>query len=395
MLRLSHHVHRAHPACIGRRMSPSLSNATRIGFLGDLHGNLSLAVAQCARLRDQGITSVVQLGDFDRSVADPELETFAETLRDLGVTLYFVDGHDEGFDSWKLVPTQEDGIRWLHGCIGNLPRGLRITLSSGKTLVAWGGGGSYDRTRKQRLGIWSSDEMITEGDVTRLGTEHADILVGHEAPTDLLALDARLESTQNRWTDEDIRYHADQRDFFTRGFLHVTPNLHIGGHYHRHVDQTLGWWDPDERRPFVCRSVLLDRAGGTEATTAILDVETLGMELFTSDGEMLPPPPEQVTDLKTQSSGRWRVTTVGSVHEFDLSGRPTWSRVPGPEANFPDYSPVKWQLRTLDRCEVGSSGFWTMPESSDFLVEYWWHRSSIVRLIERIPDEKGTDHVRS
>ncbi|KQQ94570.1 hypothetical protein ASF62_10905 [Leifsonia sp. Leaf325] len=332
---------------------------------------------------------MIHVGDFDRSAVDPELETFADTLQHLGLTFYFVLGHDEIFDSWRLVPAKGDGIRWLHRRIGNLPRGFRVTLSSGKTLAALGGGGSYDRTRKQRLGIWSADEMITEDDITRLGTEHADILIGHEAPSGLLALDALLESTQNRWTDDDIQYHADQRDLFTQGFLHVTPNLHVGGHYHRHVDQVLGWWDPEERRPFVCRSVLLDRTDGAEASTAILDVETMGMVLFNSDGDQLPAPPEQVTDLTMQTSGRWRVTSVGSVHSFDLDSR-TWSRVPGPEADFLDYAPAERPLRTLDRCELGRSGFWTMP---DDYVGPSWHRSSVVRLIERMPEKEGIDHV--
>lgn len=89
----------------------------------------------------------------------------------------------------------------------------------------------------------------------------------------------------------------------------------------------------------------------------------------------------EVTELDGSEGGRWRVTTLQSAHFFDFDAG-TVQRFPGAEATpMPEAGPQL--LRSLERCRVGETGFWTLL-SSDFWVEYLWHRSSTISRIERL-----------
>ncbi|TFC18608.1 hypothetical protein E3O19_04365 [Cryobacterium algoritolerans] len=90
-----------------------------------------------------------------------------------------------------------------------------------------------------------------------------------------------------------------------------------------------------------------------------------------------------VEELRLDSTGVWRITTVGSTHVLDLVDG-TATRIPGPEAAI-SVNDCCRPLRTLDRCRVGERGRWTM-QSDDWSVDYYWQvTSTILRIQEVIP----------
>lgn len=96
----------------------------------------------------------------------------------------------------------------------------------------------------------------------------------------------------------------------------------------------------------------------------------------------------QVAELKGDEGGRWRIWTQRSSYLVDLDTM-TITRVPGANSS-PSINDCERPLRSLDRCRVGATGFWTMRAGSDSdLVEYFWQFSTEIRSIERLCDENS------
>ena len=89
-----------------------------------------------------------------------------------------------------------------------------------------------------------------------------------------------------------------------------------------------------------------------------------------------------------KSIGRWMLHTLGSRHLLDLDIG-TVERFPGPDAE-PTVSAGVHGLRRLIEVRIGRPGRWTMP--GDYLVEYYWYASSVIRHIERLPGLAPAHH---
>ena len=96
----------------------------------------------------------------------------------------------------------------------------------------------------------------------------------------------------------------------------------------------------------------------------------------------------EVRELTGGESGCWVVTTEHSEHMFDLDAG-TVERVPGPDA-VPFSSDRPRPLRTIEQCQVGKRGYWTVF-SDDFMVEFKWHLSTEVLRIVRVPGTGSAD----
>jgi predicted phosphodiesterase len=256
-----------------------LSAASRIGFLGDSHGDARYVTAAAAIFREAGVDTLVVLGDFgflwhQVQTHPSSLWRMGEHLVEQGQTLAFLDGNHENFDLLYEIPVEEDGTRWVAPGIMHLPRGYRTTLSSGKSLAVLGGANSIDFRHRQPGASWWAEESITQEDLATLGHEHADVMIGHDAPLGVPLLERRLAETAKYWSAEGRNYSEIGRQVFHQGFLQVRPQLYFGGHYHHHVDQRVRFGDG--AATFETRVVILDCNGGKDPDTlAILNVETL------------------------------------------------------------------------------------------------------------------------
>jgi hypothetical protein len=259
---------------------PTLSEADRIGVMGDLHGELDHAAIALKMFADKGLSTIVQLGDFGviwpGSNWQTHLNKLGRMLAKNGQALYFIDGNHELFPRLLEFPISADGLRWVSHNVAHLPRGYRTQISGGtRALAVLGGANSHDRRWRVAGESWWPEEQITESDLAALGTKTADVLLGHESPAGgrpyVKAGAARAE----------MQYAEESQAMFIRGMLQVRPKLTMGGHYHRHADVMMTMpGDPS----FETRAVILDRDGATGISQAILDPRTLELEFFYRDG---------------------------------------------------------------------------------------------------------------
>ena len=90
-------------------------------------------------------------------------------------------------------------------------------------------------------------------------------------------------------------------------------------------------------------------------------------------------------ELTGTEGGVWQIHTRDSIHIFDLD---VWTveRKPGPNT-WADSSDGPRRLRTIESCRVGGRGHWTM-KSDDYLIDYYFHYTSIIQRIDRVDAEK-------
>jgi predicted phosphodiesterase len=266
---------------------PDLALASRIAFVGDTHSNLRWLLHVAALMKGNGVAVLVVLGDFGLTWTRPEPDNFgvdelSAHLIGAGQTLYFVDGNHECHPHLLALPLDDDGLRPIAPGIFHIPRGYRTTLAHGRTLAALGGANSIDVDRRTPGWSWFPEESITEEDLERLGPEHADILIGHDAPLDVPRLDAYLQRSDRYWSTDALAYSAKGQAMFDRGFKQVRPSIFFGGHYHVAIDEEVSFQSPDG--PFECRVIIRDCDGTREdANVAILDLATLEVEFPSQD----------------------------------------------------------------------------------------------------------------
>lgn len=355
----------------------TLATARLIGLVGDTHGDLEHLLIVSQTMWKRGVSVLVVLGDFGFLWPghnwSKDLDRLSKRLAQRGQVLYWLDGNHENFDTLhSKFPIAEDGLRRLRPNITHLPRGYRTPLVFGRTLAVLGGANSIDAHHRALGSTWWLEEQISDDDLEKLGHEHAEVMLGHDAPTPLPSLDASLAATDQFWPTEMLAYAAAGRQKFTEGFLQVRPSLYFGGHYHQFVNETVTYGEGEDT--FETRVILLGMNGSSTLSQAVLNLQNLEVEAFTRNDTI-------VTRLTGAESGLWEVHTRDSVHVFDLDAR-TVERRPGPNALLPNIKDVR-PLRSISVCEVGERGFWSFP-SEDVSVDYLWTNSSVVERIERI-----------
>ena len=259
-------------------MNP-FGDADRIGLIGDTHGELRFASAALRQLAERGVMCSVVAGDFgfvwggDRV----DLDSLSTLASELGHTLLFVDGNHEDFITLLGYEVGSDGVRWVAPSIGHLPRGSRFEVA-GVRVAAMGGANSIDRWQRRPGYSWWPEESITEADLERLGSDPVDVLIGHDAPDPLSALDVYLMMTKSGWSIGALAYASEGRRQFTRAFKAVRPRLYVGGHYHHFVYQVIHV--DDASGGFESRVLLLDMDMGTGRNVGILSLPSLEVEVF-------------------------------------------------------------------------------------------------------------------
>jgi hypothetical protein len=268
-----------------RELRLTISTTKLIGVLGDTHGDMHHLLIVSETMWIRGVSVLLVLGDFGfvwpRRNWAIDLSKISRRLAGRGQVLYFLDGNHEDFTRLYRHPIGADGLRWLRPNIAHVPRGYRTTMLSGKTFAALGGANSVDAASRTVGSSWWREESITDDDLAHLGEQHADVMVGHDAPLDVPELDRRLAATDHWWSEAGKAYSAAGRQMFHRGFLQVRPQLYLGGHYHHHVDETVEYEADGEA--FSCRVVILDMNEGRGWSQGILNVASLDLQYFARD----------------------------------------------------------------------------------------------------------------
>lgn len=218
-------------------MTERLRRLTKLGLLGDTHGNLEHLFIAAKTLRDQDVSTFVVLGDWGfvwpRRSWNRTLDRIEQQLGDQ--TMLFVDGNHDWIPKITEFPIGRDGVRWLRPNIGHLPRGWRLTLDNGQVLAALGGASSVDRHLRTEGEDWWPEESVTEVDLAALGEEPVTILLGHEAPTPLPVLDQILAAGNSEWPADAIASSEESRRMLSRALEQTSPRWYFGGHMHHFV----------------------------------------------------------------------------------------------------------------------------------------------------------------
>ena len=97
--------------------------------------------------------------------------------------------------------------------------------------------------------------------------------------------------------------------------------------------------------------------------------------------------PNSMTELTTAQRGYWRVVTRDSLHLFDLEGGSV-TRIRGATA-IETVNDRTRPLRTIEKCEVGKRGHWTMhTDNYSFDIDYFWAHTSRVHRIEPLSQDE-------
>jgi hypothetical protein len=232
-------------------------------------------------LAAEAITELHFLGDFGfvwtgGDTEERELDTLDRDLAAHSAQALVTGGNHDGYDRWAEIPVGATGTRLVRPNIELLSRGWRATSPAGNVLASLGGANSIDMPARVRSGSahWPA-EQITESDLTALGSEPVDILLGHDAPRSAL-LSARLKSNEHLWEASGLAYANQGQEMFHRGVQQVRPRLVVSGHYHLHLD-TVEMFRATDGASFECRSVILN-AGSASSSVAILDTDSLLIE---------------------------------------------------------------------------------------------------------------------
>ncbi len=224
---------------------------TRVGLLGDVHGNSHWLSYALNKFNREGISTVYQLGDFGigESHRDHLFLKKAKTLLEhYGITLFVVPGNHENWALINDIPVDQDGWKTLRENIYVAPRGLRWT-DHGVSFVALGGAPSVDRTWREKQQsvqthakpwLWWPEEAITPEDVAKVAEGgYADVFLAHDAPY-AKTIDARIQHNPGGFEHRDLIYAAEGRKLVNQAFEAVKPKIFAHGHYHFLVNEIVG-----------------------------------------------------------------------------------------------------------------------------------------------------------
>jgi len=218
---------------------------TKIGLLGDTHGNGRWTVYALSVFQTYGIEKIVQLGDFGISNTQSGhlfLKKVRLGLKNYKQTMYVIPGNHEDYDYIESIPVGEDGWQALRAGIKLAPRGLRWSWGD-TSFVALGGAPSVDRQYRlnaQRGGnkMWWDQESITRADVDNVvAGGYADVMLTHDAPN-CAQINGRIKGNPMGFEQADLHYASEGRALMEEAFRGVAPKALFHGHYHFVVNDT-------------------------------------------------------------------------------------------------------------------------------------------------------------
>ena len=226
---------------------------TRVGILGDTHGNLAAARFMLWSMHKMGITSVIQVGDFGLYTDNNGMK-FARKVSDLcvmwGIELWVVPGNHENHRVInELLGEDRTARKEYRPNVYVLPRGYRWEWD-GMSFLALGGAPSVDRITRlawetgRKPGnankYWYAEEQITDADVDyTVSGGYADVMIGHDAPHGIQGIERVIRGNPHGFHVADLLYAEEGRLRMTEAFRGVAPEFFFHGHYHTPVNENI------------------------------------------------------------------------------------------------------------------------------------------------------------
>jgi hypothetical protein len=212
------------------------SDPDRVLAAGDWHGNTDRAggVISSAGMRE--IPVVLQLGDFGFWVPGANTDRYLDILDKLceqwNVTLLWVDGNHEDFDTLNALPLHDSGVRVIRENIVHLPRGFRWTWH-GRRWLALGGAHSVDKHLRKPGRSWWPQEYLSDADLERASAGGpVDMIAAHDC-ADRVPIPGLVEGA---WPEAQI-VDAEAHRYLVGTVVDATrPGVLLHGHYHVRYD---------------------------------------------------------------------------------------------------------------------------------------------------------------
>jgi hypothetical protein len=215
---------------------------TKIGLLGDTHGDIMFSMRSANTFAKRGVTSVLQLGDFGfwgDQRSQQALNDLDYCLARLKQIWYVTPGNHEDYNYLDSLPVEDDGWQQIRPNIMLAPRGHRWTWE-GRSFVSLGGAPSVDRQWRLRdmnhpkaRKSWWHQEAITDEDVQKVVDGGvADVMVAHDAPFGTPGVERRIAPNPIGFPKIDLDYAYEGRQRVRKAFDAVQPKVFAHGHYH-------------------------------------------------------------------------------------------------------------------------------------------------------------------
>lgn len=254
-----------------------------VGLAGDWHGHAQWARARIRDLAEQGVDTLLHLGDFGIFPGPSGKKYLREVEASCAhhqVTIYATPGNHE--DWGRLLskkPEQRNhlgALLWLTDHVAVFPRdpaGHRFVLGD-RSFVSLGGAPSLDAATRTEGTSWWPEEMIPTETAERVAADgYADIMLTHDAPGAPFQTPGVAHICENNdwgWSDRALAYAAVGRDRLTTAFLGVQPRVLVHGHYHVRSEAIVDL--PDRDHP--CQVISLD-CNGRPGNMTRLNLDTL------------------------------------------------------------------------------------------------------------------------
>ncbi|MBC9705260.1 MAG: metallophosphoesterase [Enterococcus sp.] len=263
-------------------MNP-LTDEPKVAIAGDWHGNTNWAIAALKALRAEGIKTVYHVGDFGFWPALDGVKYVRAITRQLAIydmTLYVTPGNHDDYVQLGAKEISADGLQWFSDRIAAMPRGFRWEVN-GRSFVSLGGAPSINFEDLKQGISWWPEEALTLGDVYRLAEKgHADIMITHDAPDGVLALETLMNSNAEERdkvgagiSARGIAYGDEGRRLMTQAVQIVKPLMVFHGHYHLDYVEDVPFAEGD----FITRFVGMNKDTDPN-NICILDTNTLEWE---------------------------------------------------------------------------------------------------------------------
>ena len=210
-----------------------------IGILGDTHTNWYWMVRVLATAKENGISTIIQLGDFGywpRAAKGAQfLQDVSDVLTRNHMQMWWLGGNHEDWDSIEGQVSDHDNWRTATDKIEVLPSlyylpdGLTFTLRD-KVFGVCGGGTSIDEEYRSQGWDFFPQEIVLESAVNSLSQHKLDILLTHDCGGTVLN-HRYIES--NRKLPNRIVAKTLTDDRLIGELRHNTaPVLQFHGHHH-------------------------------------------------------------------------------------------------------------------------------------------------------------------
>lgn len=215
----------------------TLNTTSRIAVAGDWHTDIAWMLETVERINVSGVKHILHVGDFGYGMygADEFEEVAMSQLSDLldsydmqiAVTL----GNHENWGRFNNLEPLDNGAFEVWKNIFLLPRGYGFSIN-GLSFLSLGGAASINYLDLKEGIDWWREEAITMGDIYRLDGKQADIMITHDAPSEVLALTENQTKLMENWSDEALSYSMGSQQSISAAVGIVKPEILFHGHYH-------------------------------------------------------------------------------------------------------------------------------------------------------------------